>query len=255
MTTTGQVYLIGAGPGAADLLTLRAARVLAAVDVVLVDDLVDRGILAHVRADARVIPVGKRGGGHATPQPFIQRLMLRYARQGKTVGRLKGGDPLVFGRGGEEAEFLEGHGVTVEVVPGLTAGIAVPASIGIPVTRRGVSRGVTFVTAHGDDHGEPDWGALARSGTTLVIYMGLSRLASIGAGLAAGGLAATTPAAVISHGTLPTQRQVIGCLATIADLARDARIEAPALIVVGEVVNSARSGQQDLLPALQRQAA
>ncbi|HET7775429.1 MAG TPA: uroporphyrinogen-III C-methyltransferase [Azospira sp.] len=231
-----QAYLIGAGPGAADLLTLRAVKALAAADVLLVDDLVNPEVLAHARPGVRVVHVGKRCGGKTTPQAFIQRLMLRYARQGYVVGRVKGGDPLVFGRGGEEAEFLVAHGISVEVVPGITAGVAVPAALGIPVTHRACTRGVTFVTAHTQDHGEPDWAALARSGTTLVIYMGLSRLESMTAGLLQA-LPADWPAAVISRGTLPSQRQVVGTLADIAVQAREAQLEAPALVVVGEVVN------------------
>jgi len=231
-----QVTLIGAGPGAADLLTLRAVKALAATDVLLVDDLVNPEVLAHARPGVRVVHVGKRCGGKTTPQAFIQRLMLRYARQGYVVGRVKGGDPLVFGRGGEEAEFLVAHGISVEVVPGITAGVAVPAALGIPVTHRACTRGVTFVTAHAQDHGEPDWAALARSGTTLVIYMGLSRLESMTAGLLQA-LPADWPAAVISRGTLPSQRQVVGTLEDIALRAREAQLEAPALVVVGEVVN------------------
>lgn len=232
----GRVYLIGAGPGAADLLTLRAVRCLGEAGVVLIDDLVNRELLAYAPAGVPVIEVGKRAGGRSTPQDFIDRLMLRYARQGKTVARLKGGDPLVFGRGGEEAEFLVAQGVPVEVVPGISSGVAAPAALGIPVTHRDCTHGVTFITAHTRQHREPDWAALAATGTTLVIYMGLSRLESICAGLLAGGLPETMPVAVISRGTQAEQREVVATLADIAPQVRAADLPAPALIVVGQVV-------------------
>lgn len=235
----GKVFLVGAGPGAADLLTVRAVRALATADVVLVDDLVDVAVLEHVPAGARIVRVGKRGGCRSTPQAFIERLMARHARQGRIVVRLKGGDPFVFGRGGEELLFLRARGVDVEVVPGITAGIAVPATLGIPVTHRGCTPGVTFVTGHTRDDGEPDWQALARTGTTLVIYMGLARIDAICGGLLAGGLAATTPAAVVERGTLADQRHVIGTVADIIARVATAGIRSPALIVVGDVVSLA----------------
>lgn len=234
----GKVYLIGAGPGAPDLLTLRAVRALGETDVVLVDDLVNREVLGYARADARVIEVGKRAGCKSTPQAFIQRLMARCARQGRIVARLKGGDPFVFGRGGEELLFLRARGIEVEVVSGLTAGVAVPATLGLPVTHRDVARGVAFVTGHTRDGSEPDWEALARSGLTLVIYMGLARLEGIARRLMAAGLSPATPAAVIAEGTLPRQRQAIASLQDIAT--RAAGLPAPALIVVGEVVALAK---------------
>ena len=232
------VYLIGAGPGAADLLTLRAANILAEkAEVVLADDLVSPEVLAMVRPQARILKVGKRGGRASTPQAFIERLMLRYARQGSCVVRLKGGDPFLFGRGGEEMLTLRAAGFEVEVVNGLTAGIAVPATLGIPVTHRGLAAGVTFVTARAGSQGsaEPDWAALARTGTTLVIYMGLARLPEISAALQAAGLPGATPAAVIAHGSLPSQREVLGRLDGIAQAARAAALTAPALIVIGAV--------------------
>jgi len=237
---SAQVYLIGAGPGAADLITVRAARALAQADVVLIDDLVDRAVLTHCAAHARVVPVGKRAGCRSTPQAFIQRLMLRYARQGRIVVRLKGGDPFVFGRGGEELMFLASHGIRVDIVPGLTAGIAVPAALGIPVTHRASSLGVTLVTAHTRADGEPDWAALARAGTTLAIYMGLARIERIAERLIAGGMDAATPAAVIEQGTLASQRHVLAPLAMLPRTARAASLAAPALILIGEVVAMAR---------------
>ncbi len=241
------VYLIGAGPGAADLLTLRAAKILAEkAEVVLADDLVSPEVLAMVRPQARILKVGKRGGRASTPQAFIERLMLRYARQGSCVVRLKGGDPFLFGRGGEEMLTLRTAGFEVEVVNGLTAGIAVPATLGIPVTHRGLAAGVTFVTARAGSQGsaEPDWAALARTGTTLVIYMGLARLPEISAALQAAGLPGATPAAVIAHGSLPSQREVLGRLDGIAQAARAAALPAPALIVIGAVAALAEPRQE-----------
>ena len=247
------VYLIGAGPGAADLLTLRAARILAGqAEIVLADSLVSPEVLAMVRPQARILKVGKRGGRASTPQDFIERLMLHHARQGRCVVRLKGGDPFLFGRGGEEMLSLRAAGFEVEVVNGLTAGIAVPATLGIPVTHRGTAAGVSFVTARAGEPGspEPDWTSLARAGTTLVIYMGLKRLPEISAALLAAGLPPDTPAAVIAHGTLPGQREVIGRLDGIAQAASAADLPAPALIVIGAVVYLAEPRQ-----ALLRQAA
>jgi uroporphyrin-III C-methyltransferase len=230
----GKVYLIGAGPGDPELLTLKAVRALAAADVVLIDDLVDRRVLEHAPR-ARVVPVGKRGGCKSTPQHFIEKLMLRLARRGSVVARVKGGDPYVFGRGGEERLVLEAEGIECVVVPGVTAGVGVPASLGIPVTHRDVARGVTFVTAHTRDGGAPDWAALARTGTTLVIYMGMQRIGEIAAALSRAGMAAT-PAAVIERGTTDAERSVIGTVETIAAQAVAAGLGSPALIVVGEVV-------------------
>jgi uroporphyrin-III C-methyltransferase len=234
------VFLVGAGPGAPDLITLRAARALAAADVVLIDQLANRELLAHCRAGVKVIAVGKRAGCRSTPQAFIQRLMVRYARQGQVVVRLKGGDPLVFGRGGEELEYLRAQGIDAEVVSGLTSGLAVPACLGIPVTHRGLARGVTLLTAHSHDGSEADWAHLARARTTLVIYMGLRHIEQVTTQLIANGLCARTPAAVIEQGTLKSQRHVIAPLQELAQAARDQAMEAPALIVIGDVVALAR---------------
>jgi uroporphyrin-III C-methyltransferase len=230
------VTLIGAGPGDPELMTLKAARALAAADVVLVDELVNRGCLAHARSDAKIIDVGKRGGCKSTPQAFIEKLLILYAKEKKNVVRLKGGDPFVFGRGGEEAEALRAQGIEVAVVPGVTAGTAVPASLGIPVTHREFARGVTFVTGHTKDGTQPDWQALVRSRTTLVIYMGLKSLEKILACLQAAGMDAATPACIIENGTLHSQRQRVATLGTL----RGDGFASPALIVVGEVVRFAR---------------
>jgi uroporphyrin-III C-methyltransferase len=236
----GKVFLIGAGPGDPELMTLKAARALRLADVVLVDELVNRGCLSHVRSDARVIEVGKRGGCKSTPQAFIEKLCIQHSRAGQTVARLKGGDPFVFGRGGEELEKLRFLGIEVEVIPGITAGTAVPATLGIPVTHRELARGVTFVTGHTRDGTEPDWAALVRTGTTLVIYMGLKRLPQITSSLMEAGMKPETPACAVENGTLRHQREVVS---TLRELAKDVRrkgIASPALIVMGDVVGLAR---------------
>ena len=233
-----RVTLIGAGPGDPELLTLKAARALGAADVVLVDELVNRGCLAHARPDARIIEVGKRGGCKSTPQAFIEKLLIQYAKQERNVVRLKGGDPFVFGRGGEEVEALRAQGIEVEVIPGVTAGTAVPASIGIPVTHREFARGVTFVTGHTKDGTEPNWHALASSGTTLVIYMGLRGLNRILSSLKAAGMDAATPACIIENGTLHNQKQRVATLGTLSGNG----FTGPALIVIGDVVRFAHAG-------------
>src|SRR6185369_6153770 len=192
--------------------------------------------LAHVATGARVIEVGKRGGCKSTPQAFIEKLLILYAREGKNVVRLKGGDPFVFGRGGEEVEALRAEGIEVEVIPGITAGTAVPASLGIPVTHREFARGVTFVTGHTKDGTEPNWQSLAHSGTTLVIYMGLGALKKILSSLKAAGMDAATPACIIENGTLHDQKQRV---ATVGTLSGEG-FSGPALIVIGDVVRFAR---------------
>ena len=233
---SGRVYLIGAGPGDPQLMTLKAARALGLADVVLVDALVHRGCLAYTRSDARIVEVGKRAG-IGTSQAFIEKVMIQSARNGHTVARLKGGDPFVFGRGGEELQVLLAADLEVEVIPGITAGVGVPAMLGIPLTHRELSHGVTFVTGHG---AEVDWEALVRSGTTLVIYMGLQKLESIKAALHAAGMDPRTPACVVENGTLPTQRHVITTLGSLSGFG----FSGPALIVVGAVVALSKTAVQ-----------
>ena len=237
MKGEGKVYLIGAGPGDPELLTLKAVRALGEADVVLVDDLVHRGVLAYARPGTRVIEVGKRGGCKSTPQAFIEKLMVRLAQRGALVARLKGGDPFVFGRGGEELVALREAGIEVEVVSGITAGIAVPAALGIPVTHRGLARGAIFVTGHAAGADEPEWEQLARCGLTLVIYMGIARLASISTRLQAGGLPGDTPAAVIQNGTLSNERSSVMTLAELPVAERD--FSSPAIVVIGAVARLA----------------
>jgi uroporphyrin-III C-methyltransferase len=235
---SGKVYLIGAGPGDPQLMTLKAARALGRADVVLVDALVNRGCLAHTHPGARIVEVGKRSGSPSTEQTFIEKTMVGMARNGHTVARLKGGDPFIFGRGGEELRALMDAGVEVEVIPGITAGVGVPAALGIPLTHRELSHGVTFVTGHGTD---VDWNALVRSRTTLVIYMGLRNLPKIVSALKSAGMDAATPACVIENGTLATQRQVVTRLGALTG----AGFRGPALIVIGAVVGLARSAVQE----------
>lgn len=234
----GKVWLIGAGPGDPELLTLKAVRALAQAEVVLIDDLVNPAVLEHC-PDARVIAVGKRGGCRSTPQDFIHRLMLRYARQGRRVARLKGGDPCIFGRGGEEAAWLGARGVDCELVNGITAGLAGATQCGIPLTLRGVSRGVTLVTAHTKDDSPLNWRGLAEGGTTLVVYMGVAKLAEIRDGLLDGGMSESTPVAMIENASLPSQREYRSRLgALLTDAARFA-LKSPAILVIGEVVGVA----------------
>lgn len=231
---TGTVWLVGAGPGDPELLTLKAVRALGEADVVLVDDLVNPDILAHCPG-ARIVRVGKRGGCRSTPQAFIQRLMLRYARQGRCVVRLKGGDPCIFGRAGEEAQWLSEHGVRCEIVNGITSGLAAATACGIPLTQRRVARGVTLVTAHTEDDATPDWAALARSGTTLVVYMGVATLADTQRQLLAGGMSPRMPVAMIERASLPDQREYRSHLGNLLEDARDFALRSPAILVIGEV--------------------
>ncbi|MFH6597361.1 uroporphyrinogen-III C-methyltransferase [Ectopseudomonas khazarica] len=232
---SAKVWLVGAGPGDPELLTLKAVKALRQAEIVLIDDLVNPAVLEHSHA-ARIIPVGKRGGCRSTPQAFIHRLMLRYARQGKCVVRLKGGDPCIFGRGSEEAEWLAARGIEVEIVNGITAGLAGATSCGIPLTLRGTARGVTLLTAHTQDDSALNWAALAQSGTTLVIYMGVAKLADIRAGLLAGGMPGEMPVAMIESASLPQQRECRSRLASILDDAAAFALKSPAILVIGEVV-------------------
>ncbi len=234
----GTVYLVGAGPGDPGLLTLRAVELLATADVVLHDRLIPLEALDHVRPGAEVIDVGKKGGGTQVPQDVTEDLLVEHARAGRSVVRLKGGDPFVFGRGGEEAQRCVAAGIPFEVVPGVTAGIAAAAYAGIPVTQRRVSAAVAFVTGHADPErpeNRIDWAALAAFPGTLVFYMGVRQLARIAEQLVACGRPADQPVAVIQRGTFADQREAHGTLATIAQVAADAGVQAPAVTIVGDV--------------------
>jgi uroporphyrinogen III methyltransferase/synthase len=243
----GRVYLVGAGPGDPGLLTARALELIAQADTILYDRLIPPLALECARADAELLFVGKEGGGESVPQEQTEALLIERARAGRTVVRLKGGDPFVFGRGGEEALALRAAGIPFEIVPGVTAGVAAPAYAGIPVTHRGLSTAVALVTGHtrGDgpelDDGETalDWSALAAFPGTLVFYMGVRQLPHIAAALIGAGRPATEPAAVVEQGTLPTQRTVTGTLATIAERAQAAGVRPPSITVIGPVAGLA----------------
>jgi uroporphyrin-III C-methyltransferase len=238
--TSGSVTLVGAGPGDPELLTVKAVKAIRRATVLLVDDLVDDGVLRYARRSARIVHVGKRGGCPSTPQAFIHKLMIAEARRGERVVRLKGGDPFVFGRGGEECDALRGAGIEVSVVSGLTAGIAGAAAIGLPVTDRRHAQGVALVTGHARDGGTaPDWPALVRSGLTLVVYMGIARVAEIQHALLAAGMAPDMPAAVVSQACTPRQRHALCRLDQLAATVHDAALASPAVLVVGRVAQAA----------------
>jgi uroporphyrinogen III methyltransferase/synthase len=238
VTSRGRVHLVGAGPGDPGLLTLRGRDVLARADVVLYDALADPRLLAHAPAAAEKILVGKRHGKDSVPQADTEALMLARAKEGKTVVRLKGGDPFIFGRGGEEAEACRRAGVAFEVVPGVTSATAVPAWAGVPLTHREHSSLVTFVTGQSGNARagyDVDWGALARTGGTLVFLMAMTRIGEIASALVAGGMSPDTPVAAIRWGTLPKQRKVVSTLARIAEDAAGELVRPPVIFVVGAV--------------------
>ena len=236
----GTVYLVGAGPGDPELLTLKAHRLLQSCDALVYDSLVPKEVLDRVPDDCERHFVGKRRGHHSVPQPSTNAVLVELAKRHRCVVRLKGGDPFLFGRGGEEAAFLIERGVAVEVVPGVTSGIAAPAYAGIPVTHRRAGSSVTFVTGHEEiDKRRPsvNWRALASSSDGLVIYMGLHNLPRIAEELMAGGLASETPVALIQQGTVAGQRCLTATLATVADASRAQGFASPSIVVVGDVVN------------------
>ncbi|MBP0592542.1 uroporphyrinogen-III C-methyltransferase [Paraburkholderia sp. LEh10] len=235
-----RAWLIGAGPGDVELLTLKAVRALGEADVVLVDDLVNPDVLQFARDGARIVHVGKRGGQQSTPQADIVAMMLDHLRMGRRVARLKGGDPFVFGRGGEEQEALQAAGIQVEIVSGITAGIAAPAAIGIPVTHREHTQGVIFVTGHAAGEHEADWATLAATRMTLVIYMGMRRLNEIVAALLQAGMPPDTPCAAIESATRPEQRHVCATLRDFVQRAAQAGLGSPSIVVIGGVASLAR---------------
>ncbi|CAH2899261.1 MAG: Uroporphyrinogen-III methyltransferase (EC [uncultured Paraburkholderia sp.] len=226
-TNSGKVTLLSAGPGELDLLTVRAAKALAVADVVLLDDLANPEIVS-LAPQARVIRVGKRGGCRSTPQAFIERLMRRYAQKGLHVVRVKGGEALLFGRAGEELASLREAGIAVEIVNGISSGFAAAAGLGISLTHRRHCHGVTFVTAHTEDHGEPDWAALA-------IYMGMRRIGSLTAALLES-LPGNTPAAVVQWAGSVNERRLLTRLERLADDADAAGFGSPAVILVGDAI-------------------
>lgn len=233
---TGKVYLVGAGPGDPGLLTLKGKWCLEAADVVIYDALVNPSLLGFARPEAMIIDAGKREGDHKLPQEEINALLVDHAGAGRTVTRLKGGDPFIFGRGGEEAEALALEGIPFEVVPGVSAGIAVPAYAGIPLTHRAVTAEVTFLAGHRCEGASMDWDRIAPGNGTLVFFMGLRSLPTIAGRLIAHGRDPRTPVAVIQWGTTDRQVTVAGPLEEIVEQVAEAGLEPPALVVVGEVV-------------------
>jgi uroporphyrin-III C-methyltransferase len=237
---TGKVTLVGAGPGDPELLTLKALKAIQAATVLLVDDLVSDEVVAHAPKTARIVHVGKRGGCKSTPQAFIEKLMVMAAREGENVVRLKGGDPFIFGRGGEEVEHLREAGVHVEVVNGITSGLAAATSLGVPLTHREHAQGVIFLTGHAQKGADaPDWRSLATAARdarlTLVIYMGVSSAARIQEDLLKG-LPPETPVAIVQHASLPEQRQAVTTLGELCTTIERESLASPSVIVVGDVV-------------------
>jgi len=237
----GEVYLIGAGPGDPDLLTLRALQLLQQADVVLYDRLVSDAVLERARRDAERVYVGKEPGSHHLTQERIHELMVHYARKGLRVARLKGGDPFIFGRGGEEIEVLQAHGIPFVVVPGITAALGAAAAANIPLTHRHLAQSVTFAAGHVLDDATLDWRFLAQPNHTVVFYMGLAQLSQIVERLRSAGAPADHPAAIVERASLAEQRIVRGTLRTIADSTRSAELSAPALLIVGKVAALARA--------------
>ncbi|MFC3550506.1 uroporphyrinogen-III C-methyltransferase [Lysobacter cavernae] len=242
-----EVVLLSAGPGDLELLTIKAVKALAGAQVLLLDELVNPEI-ATLAPQARVIRVGKRGGCRSTPQDFICRLMRRYALQGERVVRVKGGEALLFGRAGEEIAFLRASGIEVRIVNGISAGFAAAAGLGVSLTHRDHCHGITFVTAHTHDHGEPDWAALAATGTTLAIYMGMRRIESLAAGLLRQ-LPAHTPAAVVQSASQPDEARLLTTLGRLTADARALRLASPGVILVGAALAQASNPVDASTPA------
>ena len=243
----GEVWLVGAGPGDPELLTLKALKALQRADVVVHDGLVSEAILDLAPASARRLSVAKRKSRHSYAQDEINRLLVAFARDGLTVVRLKGGDPFIFGRGGEELEACRAAGVVCHIVPGVTAALAAGAAAGAPLTHRGAAQAVTFVTGHAVADGEPDldWASLARANQTVVIYMGVSTTARISGRLIEAGRAPSTPALIVEDASLPTERRIVTTLARLSEAATD--IEGAALLIVGEAMALAQPSSFPLM--------
>ena len=239
----GSCTLVGAGPGDPELLTLKALKAIQTATVLLVDDLVSDEITAFANPSARIIHVGKRGGCQSTPQAFIEKLMIQAVQEGETVVRLKGGDPFIFGRGGEEVEHLAQAGIPVAVINGITSGLAAATALGVPLTHRQHAHGVIFITGHAKpDADDTDWHALAQTARqarlTLVIYMGIKGAASIQQALLNGGLPASTPAAVVQNASLPQQQYIATTLGQLAKDIASSGMASPSIVVIGDVVKA-----------------
>jgi uroporphyrin-III C-methyltransferase len=244
----GKVLLVGAGPGDPDLLTFKAAKAIASAGVILVDDLVNDAILSHASPKARIVQVGKRGGCKSTPQAFIEKLMIMAAKEGETVVRLKGGDPFIFGRGGEEVEALQAAGIEVQVINGITSGLAAATALNTPLTHRDHAHGVVFITGHAKPGSSgPDWQLLSRTAAqaklSLVVYMGVSGVQHISDGLLTG-LSASTPVAVVQHASLPQQRIHHTTLGALADDVITFKLESPSVLLIGDVFAAAQALEQ-----------
>ena len=241
----GEVYIIGAGPGDPDLLTLRAVQLLQQADVILYDRLISDAVLDRARRDAERVFVGKEAGqDHHKTQQRIHDLLVSYARRGLRVARLKGGDPFIFGRGGEEIEVLAEHGIPYVVVPGITAALGAAAAAGIPLTHRRLAQSVTFAAGHALDDEALDWRSLSQPNHTVVFYMGVAQLPRIVAKLREAGANALLPAALIERGSLAEQRVVRGSISTIVQIAQEEKIAPPALLIVGEVASLAKADNE-----------
>jgi uroporphyrin-III C-methyltransferase len=246
---TGKVFLVGAGPGDPELLTIKAVKAIGMADVLLVDDLVCDEVLQYAKQDARIVHVGKRGGCQSTPQEFIERLMVAEAKQGNIVVRLKGGDPFIFGRGGEECEALRAAGVACEVINGITSGLAAPTALGIPLTHRDVCHGAILITGHAGENSTentteniktaPNWNALVATGLPLVIYMGVARAEKIQNDLIGAGMRASMPVAIIQHATCKNEQSLLTTLGSLVRDLRGSTLGSPAIMVVGETVKYA----------------
>ena len=239
----GSCTLVGAGPGDPELLTLKALKAIQTATVLLVDDLVSDEITAFANPSARIIHVGKRGGCQSTPQAFIEKLMIQAVQEGETVVRLKGGDPFIFGRGGEEVEHLAQAGISVAVINGITSGLAAATALGVPLTHRQHAHGVIFITGHAKPGADDtDWHALAQTARlarlTLVIYMGIKGAASIQQALLNGGLPASTPAAVVQNASLPQQQHIATTLGQLAADIASSGMASPSIVVIGDVVKA-----------------
>ena len=237
--TQGKVLLVGAGPGDPELLTFKAAKAISRATVILVDDLVNEAVLSHARPSARIVQVGKRGGCKSTPQAFIEKLMIMAAIEGETVVRLKGGDPFIFGRGGEEVEALQAAGIEVEVINGITSGLAAATALNTPLTHREHAHGVVFITGHAKPGSSgPDWKLLSQTAAqaklSLVVYMGVSGIEHISQGLLHG-LPSSTPVAVVQHASLPAQRIHHTTLAQLASDVAAHQLASPSVLLIGDV--------------------